>query len=261
MNRNKLIAIAMLSVTVCCMADAAWNDDFAMNYDELTLAALPPASDFVERALAAMPYSEDAVRAWERRMRLAALVPSQLQLGWFVNERSVPEFGMINQRGETRDWGGSSTVSETVTRDLERRQGGGAQNVVWSDSRTITRDERNTSQPWREVREQESWQRTGSSLEWFHRFRLQMAWNLEELVYHGQEWLVLDTQVSSAQQRRRLTDEVVDHYVALRRTLVNLERRPNDPELQSDRLLYASFLDAITDYYISEYANQVMGLE
>ncbi len=270
------------AVLIFCMGTVAGTrteafEDWMMDYSALTLDTLPPPAMVIERVIGAAPFSAARMERWERRIRRSALLP-QFRIDYVMREIPIHHYApntvteRIHERGggQTRtdtvvERGGGQTQSEALTYDTERIGGGPDQSFVetrrqdrdiHTDRHTLHRDIDTHIQGHdlhrTMVREGQVFP-TGQELEWANEWRAMVLWDLSRLVFHHEETRAVDVQVRESNHRRVLVGEVARRYGELREALTNLERDPDDMRWQTVRLVEASFLDAMSDYFITDY--------
>ncbi len=222
------------------------------DYSSLTVETLPPPALLIERALEAASYYPERLKDWERRIRLSAFLPRDFRVDFSIRERPVYQYEPITITERAQERGGHITRPEVKRTDIDRI--GGAPGSSWTETRIEERDVRQQRETlyWDRVREGRI-ARTSHDFDWARDIRFGLTWDLSHFMFNREELFAINTQASAARLRRLVLIEVTEHYTELRRTLLDLENNPDDPRLQTDRLVKASFLDIMSDYFITDY--------
>jgi hypothetical protein len=245
-----------IAVLLWCVADvpvvsADTFEEWMMDYSALTMETLPPPALLIERVIEAAPYSAARLDRWQQRIRRSAWLP-QFRIDYVYREVPLNNFDTQRVVERTFERGGGQSQTQSLFYDTDRIGGGPDQSFIetrYQDvdtetmreplSRTMTRDGQVFP--------------TGQELEWSTEWRAMVLWDLSRLVFHHEESRAVDVQVRESNHRRVLVGEVARRYGELRQAILNLQRDPDDMRWQTVRLVEASFLDAMSDGFLTDY--------
>ena len=252
MNRKWIKWVAlMVFVGTIGTGRAEYDADWTMDYSSLTMDTLPPPAMVIDRVLKAAPYSAARLERWEKRIRRSAWLP-QFRVDYVYREMPIHNYASSPVVERTFERGAGQSQSQTLFYDTDRVGGGPDQSFV--ETRLQETDTRTSRDPLHRemVREGQVFP-TGQEMEWATEWRAMLLWDLSRLVFHHEESRAVDVQVRESNHRRVLIGEVARRYGELRQAVLSLDRDPDDMRWQTVRLVEASFLDAMSDYFITDY--------
>lgn len=238
-------------IGVCAMSRAASDGDWTSDYSNLTIDTLPPLTVLTERVLEAAPYSEDRLMELQERIRRSALLP-MFRVDYVIREDNLFLFGPETEFERTRQYGGGQQETQVMTYEAQRL--GNDPGSSFIDTRVEHLDRPSHRDPFtRDIVREGNIVPQGQEMRWANEWRALLIWDLTRLVFHRDEPRAVDVQMRISHHRRNLAKDVSRRYGRLRMTLINLQRDPDNPRLQDMRLLDASFLDALSDFFITDY--------
>ncbi|MCB1071395.1 MAG: hypothetical protein KDL31_13670, partial [Kiritimatiellae bacterium] len=240
--KKSIARVVCLLLSANLVSVPALAESPAEDLSYLTPDTLPPVRLVLENALGALPKSLGELQDWDRRMRLATLLPN-LQVRFGYNEVTEDRFERLSQETtrDIRTWNSSDNSSIRISGDP-------------LDSYVQTGDnDAYNRQRFYEYRSPVSMP-LDDGTGWRENYFVQATWRLNELIYHNDEIEAAQVNRFIAAYRIEFMNKMVNMYKTFREYVSDYVRDPKSVYAYENLAGQLAILDELTDNYISEFS-------